>query len=54
MNGEIVQDYCPKCVCYTEKVVDIDKNILTCKVCDSQEDYFLNESNIEAEMKSTI
>ncbi len=54
MNGEVIQDYCEKCLLYTNKTVNIDKNTLTCQTCNSQEDYLLDESNIEAELLSTI
>lgn len=54
MNGEVIQDYCEKCLCYVNKIVDINKNTLTCQTCNSQEGYLLDEANIEAELLSTI
>jgi len=54
MNGEIVTDYCPKCASYTEKIVNIDENTLTCKTCNSQEDYLMNEKRIERELLEAI
>jgi hypothetical protein len=52
LTGEIIQDYCEKCLCYTNKVVDDIKNTLTCRTCDAQEDFYYNEASIESELLS--
>jgi hypothetical protein len=53
MNGEIITDYCEKCISYTQKKVDSEKNTLTCLTCSAQETYMIDESKLEKEMIAT-
>jgi len=53
MNGEVIVDYCEKCLNYTQKKIDTKENTLTCLTCSSQETHMLDESKLEKEIIAT-